>query len=233
MGGTPPTPPQVVMPPETKPEYFQSVIPLESFQDAAGYLGRIENRLNQAIQERYRTTGTPAELAARGAGTRLQEVASYRSSLPSSDKFLSDDGSQSSYIPAKGASDKRLTQAEKEYGEALSRIKEPPPEFSFTGTPSWAQRTIAAGMPPGSGAGAAGAAGAGGQGGAGAASAGGAGAASGDSSGEWIYKPGRPGEGGNWYSATPGKGPWWNPTAPVKSSGLLSFADLARKSGLG
>ena len=42
MGGSKPSAPTVIMPAETKPQQFQTVIPEKSFKDLAEQMGRIE-----------------------------------------------------------------------------------------------------------------------------------------------------------------------------------------------
>ena len=134
--------PTVVMPAPTAPTLYQSVTPLESFEDAAGVLRRIQEETAKIQQQRYQEVGTPAEIGARQAGRRVQEQASYLSSLPGGDKFLSEArGGGGSFGDARSVAETGLTEAQKEYAKALRRAGEIP-EPTISPTPSWAQRTV-------------------------------------------------------------------------------------------
>ena len=82
MGGSKPSAPTVIMPAETKPQQFQSVIPEKSFKDLAEQMGRIEAETGKIQQQRYDEVGTPAEIGARSKGTNMLAAAAYLSSLP-------------------------------------------------------------------------------------------------------------------------------------------------------
>ena len=82
MGGSKPSAPTVIMPPETKPQQFQSVIPEKSFKDLAEQMGRIEKETGKIQDQRYDEVGTPAEVGARAKGTNMLAAAAYLSSLP-------------------------------------------------------------------------------------------------------------------------------------------------------
>ena len=82
MGGSKPSAPTVIMPAETKPQQFQSVIPEKSFKDLAEQMGRIEKETGKIQQQRYDEVGTPAEIGARSKGTNMLAAAAYLSSLP-------------------------------------------------------------------------------------------------------------------------------------------------------
>jgi len=82
MGGGKPSAPTVIMPAETKPQQFQSVIPEKSFKDLAEQMGRIETETGKIQQQRYDEVGTPAEMGARSKGTNMLAAAAYLSSLP-------------------------------------------------------------------------------------------------------------------------------------------------------
>ena len=84
MGGSKPSAPTVIMPAETKPQQFQSVIPEKSFKDLAEQMGRIEKETGKIQQQRYDEVGTPAEIGARSKGTNMLAAAAYLSSLPKS-----------------------------------------------------------------------------------------------------------------------------------------------------
>ena len=85
MGGSRPSPPTVIMPPQTAPEKYQSLVPQESFQDLAESMNRIETETAKIQQQRYDELGTPADRGARSAGTNMLAAAAYLSSLPGSD----------------------------------------------------------------------------------------------------------------------------------------------------
>ena len=72
MGGGKPSAPTVIMPAETKPQQFQSVIPEKSFKDLAEQMGRIETETGKIQQQRYDEVGTPAEMGARSKGTNFK-----------------------------------------------------------------------------------------------------------------------------------------------------------------
>jgi hypothetical protein len=135
MGGSRPSPSTVVMPAPAAPTLFQSVTPIESYQDLAEQLRRIQNETARAQEQRYQEVGTPAELGALAKGRRVQESASYLSSLPSGDQFASANPA------AAAAATANLTDARRAYAEALRRAGERP-TVTTPETPSWARRTI-------------------------------------------------------------------------------------------
>ena len=83
MGGSRPSAPTVIMPAETKPQQFQSVIPEKSFKDLAEQMNRIETETGKIQEQRYDEVGTPAEMGARTKGTNFKAAAAYLASLPS------------------------------------------------------------------------------------------------------------------------------------------------------
>ena len=83
MGGSRPSAPTVIMPAETKPQQFQSVIPEKSFKDLAEQMNRIETETGKLQEQRYDEVGTPAEMGARTKGTNFKAAAAYLASLPS------------------------------------------------------------------------------------------------------------------------------------------------------
>ncbi len=142
MGPKAPSPGTVVIPAAAAPTMFQSVTPLESYEDIAGQLKRIQAETGKIQEQRFQEVGTPAELGARQAGRRVQEVASYLSALPSGDKYLQQTtGQVDKYAPAKQAAQENLTEAQKAYFEALQKSGEKP-EATIAETPSWAKRTV-------------------------------------------------------------------------------------------
>lgn len=147
MGGSPPSAPTVVMPAPTAPTLYQSVVPLESYQDVAEAMQRAEKETAKIQAQRYREVGTPAEIGARQSGRRATEAASYLASLPTPDKYLQQvTGVADPFAAARSESSKYLSEAQKQYANALSRIDEVP-EPTISETPSWAKRTIPEGMP--------------------------------------------------------------------------------------
>ena len=82
MGGSKPSPPTIIMPEESNPQAFQTIIPQKSYKDLAESMGRTEKEYNRLVDQRYDTVGTGAEIGARNRGGEMQERASYLSSLP-------------------------------------------------------------------------------------------------------------------------------------------------------
>jgi hypothetical protein len=140
MGGSKPSAPVTVMPAPTAPTFYQSLIPQESFEDTAAYLKRIQEETGKIQKQRYQEVGTPAELGARMAGRRLQEINSYGASLPKGDKYLQQTtGVTDPYAQLKDAIGAQKYQALAEYDAALARIGDVP-EPTVDETPSWAKR---------------------------------------------------------------------------------------------
>ena len=82
MGGSKPTPPTIIMPEESNPQAFQTIIPQKSYKDLAESMRRTEREYNRLLDSRYDTVGTAAEMGARNRAGEMQEAASYLSSLP-------------------------------------------------------------------------------------------------------------------------------------------------------
>ena len=82
MGGSKPSAPTVIMPAETQPQQFQSVIPEKSFKDLAQQMGRIEKETGKIQDQRYDEVGPHAEIGAKQRAIETQEAASYKASLP-------------------------------------------------------------------------------------------------------------------------------------------------------
>ena len=82
MGGSKPTPPTIIMPEESNPQAFQTIIPQKSYKDLAESMNRTEREYNRLVDQRYDTVGTAAEMGKRNRGVEMQERASYLSSLP-------------------------------------------------------------------------------------------------------------------------------------------------------
>ena len=140
MGGSRPSAPVTVMPAPTAPTFYQSLIPQESFEDAAGYLRRIQEETAKIQGQRYQEVGTPAEIGARMAGRRLQEISAYGASLPKGDKYLQQTtGVANPYAQLNDAVNAQRSQALEEYETALARKGEKP-EPTINETPEWAKR---------------------------------------------------------------------------------------------
>jgi hypothetical protein len=130
------------MPAPTAPTTYQSVTPLESYQDLAGQLKRIQEETGKIAEQRYQEVGTPAELGARQAARRQLEAAAYLAAVPAGDKYLEQTtGKTGQFEPVKQAAEAQLSEAQKEYAEALKKIGEKPTP-TIAETPSWAQRTV-------------------------------------------------------------------------------------------
>lgn len=143
MGGSRPSAPKVVMPTPTAPTLYQSVTPLESYQDLAGQLKRIQEETGKLQSQRFTEVGTPEELGARQAGIRARESAAYLASLPTGDKAIEQTtGVQDPYKPIREAVEGELTDAQKAYAEAMQKLGRKPPEPTISETPSWAKRTV-------------------------------------------------------------------------------------------
>ena len=82
MGGSRPTPPTIIMPEESNPQAFQTIIPQKSYKDLAESMRRTEKEINRITAQRYDEVGTPAEIGAKQRAIEMQEAASYLSSLP-------------------------------------------------------------------------------------------------------------------------------------------------------
>tara|TARA_S200000501_G_scaffold378487_1_gene441353 strand:+ start:2270 stop:2944 length:675 start_codon:yes stop_codon:yes gene_type:complete len=74
--------PQIVIPDQQKSKAFQTIIPQQTFQNAAEYMGRLDDEYNRTLDRQYDQVGTPAEIGARSKGRQLQGRSSYLSSLP-------------------------------------------------------------------------------------------------------------------------------------------------------
>ena len=82
MGGSRPSPPTIIMPEESNPQAFQTIVPQKSYKDLAESMRRTEKEYNRLVDQRYDTVGTAAEMGARDKGIQMQEAASYLASLP-------------------------------------------------------------------------------------------------------------------------------------------------------
>ena len=80
--GRSPTPPTIIMPEESNPQAFQTIIPQKSYKDLAESMRRTEKEINRITDQRYDEVGTPAEIGAKQRAIEMQEAASYASSLP-------------------------------------------------------------------------------------------------------------------------------------------------------
>ena len=141
--------PTVITPPP--PTVYQSVQPLESYQMTGDFLKRLQQQSNIAQQQLYAQSGTPGEIGARQAGTRMQAAGAYLSSLPTGDKYTrASSGVPDQYAPVRESSQTAYTDAQKDYASALTRATQaPPPAYTDQDmeAPSWAKSTIPEGMP--------------------------------------------------------------------------------------
>jgi hypothetical protein len=138
MGGKPAPAPQVLMPAPTAPTTYLSVVPEKSYQDLAASMKRIQEETGKIQEQRYSEVGTPAEVGARQAGRRVTEAAAYLAATPTGDKYLEQStGKKDIYQPLAQAAQTQLTEAQKEYAEALKKVGEKP-KATVAETPSWA-----------------------------------------------------------------------------------------------
>lgn len=141
MGGSPPSPPTVVMPAPTAPTTYRSVVPLESYEQTAGYLKRLTEKTEDILKQRYQEVGTPAELGARQAGRRSAEEASYLGSIPTTDKYIAETtGQVDRFEKTREAAKLSSTSAANEYLEALKKVSEKPKAVTYV-EPEWAKST--------------------------------------------------------------------------------------------
>jgi len=82
MGGSKPTPPTIIMPEESNPQAFQTIVPQKSYKDLAESMRRTEKEINRVTGQRYDEVGTPQEIGARARGVEMQAAGSYLASLP-------------------------------------------------------------------------------------------------------------------------------------------------------
>ena len=163
--------PTVITPPP--PVVYQSAQPLQSYKMAGDFLNRLQRQTNKAQEQLYTQAGTPGEIGARQAGTRLQAAGSYLSSLPTEDVYTRANlvgsapyepaasaeptpytsmysGEFDQYAPAAEAGQAVYSAAQQDYADALSSATEaPPPAYNdrMRNTPSWAEKTIPEGRP--------------------------------------------------------------------------------------
>lgn len=131
------------MPAPTAPTTYQSVVPLQSYQMLAEQMNRYQKQTAKLQEQRYQEVGTPAEIGARSAGRRMQEAASYLSSLPTSDRYMKEltGSSSDQFEPAKEAARSRLSEAQIAYAKALQNIGDKPTP-TIDELPMWAKETI-------------------------------------------------------------------------------------------
>jgi len=135
MSKSPAPAPVTYMPAAAAPTMFLSENPQQSFSDTA----RLRDQSEKMRQEGFQTTGTPAEMAARQAGTRMAAAGTYSGSLPRSDKYLKQTtGGEDPYAYARTAAEVASAQSVEDYKKALEKIGEKPGRLEAEGTPSWA-----------------------------------------------------------------------------------------------
>lgn len=144
MGGSAP---KTVMPAPTAPTVYQSVVPLQSYQQTGDFLNRLKQQTQDIQEQMYAQSGTPAQLGVRQAATRQQAAGTYLSSLPTGDKYTrANSGVEDQFAPARDVAKQNLSQAQQDYAEALLKKDEKPKPLDQS-TPSWATSTIPEGMP--------------------------------------------------------------------------------------
>lgn len=142
MGGSPPSPPTVVMPAPTAPTTYRSVEPLAAYGQASDYLKRLLQKTEDVAQQRYQEVGTPAEIGARQAQRRVKEEAAYLSAIPAGDKYLSETtGVQDKFVPVRTAAQASTSAATEEYLKALQKMGEKPKPITYE-EPEWAKSTV-------------------------------------------------------------------------------------------
>ena len=82
MGGSSPSAPTIIMPEESNPQAFQTIIPQKSYKDLAESKMRTEKEINRVMGQRYDEVGTPQEIGARARGVEMQAAGAYLASLP-------------------------------------------------------------------------------------------------------------------------------------------------------
>lgn len=151
MGGSPPSAPVTVMPSPTAPTLYQSVIPLENFQQAGDFYKRIQKETEKVRQDLFAQSGTPAQTAAQTAATEEQAAATYLSSIPVADRYMKTAAGtamdKDPYEEMRKAAGQRLSSAQVAYANALKNINAKPSPIDTETTPSWATSTIPEGMP--------------------------------------------------------------------------------------
>lgn len=124
-----PSAPVSYIPTPTPAITYQSLVPKQSYQDAAEYLRNITGQLNKQLQTQYQQVGTPAEIGARQAGIRAKEAASYLASMPR----------ETFGTPAYESLQNAFTQSQQDYGAALEKAKTAPAYNQFQyAYPMWA-----------------------------------------------------------------------------------------------
>ena len=131
----------VVMPSPTAPTLFQSVVPLQSYKDLAETMKRYQEETGKIQEQRYQEVGTPAQIGALAASRRVQEEAAKLAAVPTGDKYLQQTtGVSGQFEPLREANKEALSEAQKQYAEALKKSGEKPTP-TIAETPSWAQQT--------------------------------------------------------------------------------------------
>lgn len=83
MGSKPSPPsPKIIMQKPTAPTVYRTIVPEESYQDAANYLARLNSQLADARAIQERQVGTSADIGMRQRGVEMQEAADIKSSMP-------------------------------------------------------------------------------------------------------------------------------------------------------
>ena len=77
MGGSKPSAPTVIMPAQTQPQQFQTIIPEKSFKDLAEQMNRIETETGKIQDQRYDEVGTPKPTITKDPSFAKQDPADY------------------------------------------------------------------------------------------------------------------------------------------------------------
>jgi hypothetical protein len=140
MGSSAPT---TVMPKPTAPTVYKSYDPQVSFQAAADYLKRLQDQTNEAQTNLYAQSGTPGEIAAQNAATRLQAASTYAGTVPVSTRYVQDiTGVADQFAPMRQGAMQNLSQAQEDYSRAMEKaLTVPKPAYTEQQmqTPSWAK----------------------------------------------------------------------------------------------
>ncbi len=76
--------PSIVIPEAQKSKAFQTIVPQQSLQNAAEYLGTLDKEYNRLLDNKYDRLGTSADMGARARNREMQSRASYLAGLPRS-----------------------------------------------------------------------------------------------------------------------------------------------------
>jgi hypothetical protein len=126
MGSSPRT---TYIPTPSQSVAYRSMTPEQDLRATADLLNRKKEETNVALNNLYAQGGTPAELGAQQAQTKLQAASTYLASLPKA----------STFDKVRDTSEQLMTEEQKKYLGALAAKNTPaPPAYSdTTSMPSW------------------------------------------------------------------------------------------------